>query len=226
MITVAPRVYAHYSTVCFGVLYVEGFTARDTTAFAAIRDAEIAAIRADHPDYVRADFVQTQPTRAYVQYYKRFQKTYHVLQQLESIVLKDKTIPDAHPLVQALLLTEVKHMLLIACHDVDSIEGQLTIDLADGGEPFQSASGREIMLPARDICMIDAREHILSIIYGQDSRTRVQPDTRNALYLIDGVEGVTADQMMEGLGTLLGYLRAFDPGLQPVRMDVLRPPGT
>lgn len=225
MIAVAPRVYTHYPTVCFGVLHIEGFAPRDPNTFSTVRDAEIAALRARHAGYRRAEFVQTEPTRSYVKYYKRFQKTYHVLQQLESIVLKDKTIPDAHPLVQALLLTEVQHMLLIACHDLDTIQGPLTIDVADGGEPFRRASGSETTLDARDICMREGDEFILSIIYGQDSRTRIAPHTRNALYLIDGVEGVTASRMMEGLHSLLGILRAFDPDLQPVHLEVIRPDG-
>lgn len=223
MWTVDPGVYARYPTVCFGVLEVAGFRAQNTAAFAALRDADLAALRAAHPQYERAAFAQTEPIRSYVAYYKQFRKTYHVLQQIESVVLRDKSIPDTPPLVQALLLVEVTTGLLIACHDVDRVTGPLVIRLARGGESMVSAGGEVLDLKADDICMSDDGGFILSIIYGQDSRTRVRPDTHHALYLIDGVEGVSAAQMQSGLAELLRLLHAFHPGLEPVSMQVIEP---
>jgi len=43
-----------------------------------------------------------QPIKAYTAYYKRFKKTYHVLQQLESVVFKGKPIPKVAALVEAM----------------------------------------------------------------------------------------------------------------------------
>ncbi len=40
----------------------------------------------------RADLVALPVMRDYVRYYKRFDKTYHVLQQLESVALKGKSL--------------------------------------------------------------------------------------------------------------------------------------
>jgi len=44
---------------------------------------------------------------AFAQYYKRFDKTYHVLQQVESIALKGKHLPSMSPLVDSNLIAEM-----------------------------------------------------------------------------------------------------------------------
>ena len=46
----------------------------------------VARLRERYADFVRADFRALPVMADYVRYYKRFKKTYHVLQQVESIV--------------------------------------------------------------------------------------------------------------------------------------------
>lgn len=221
MITVEQAVHDHYPTVHFGVLCIEGFQPRSGAAFGAIKAAEIERVRAQYPDYERKAFVQTEPVSQYAGYYKRFKKTYHVLQQFETIVVKGSPLPDADPLVQVLYLTEIKHRLLIAGHDLDRVALPLTIFLSQGGERYTGASGREIELKADDICMRDGDDVILSIIYGQDFRTRMTPETRNALYLIDGVDGIMPELVEPALEDMQAYLRAFDPAVRVSYVGVL-----
>lgn len=223
MIHVDESVYEKYPSVCFGLLCVRNFDAGRAPNFEAVKAAEIATLKQHYSNYDRKDFVLTEPVRHYVSYYKRFKKTYHVLLQLESILLKDRAIPDAEPLVQALFLTEVKHMLLIAGHDLDCVVQPLSIGVAHGGERYTGAAGEELELKADDIYLRDADGIILSIIYGQDFRTRIIPQTKNVMYLIDGVEGITEASMRAGLEDLLRYLRVFDPAVEPTVMEVLRP---
>ena len=45
--------------------------------------------------------------KAYQEHYKRFEKTYHVHLQLESIVFKGKPIPTSVALVEAMFMAEV-----------------------------------------------------------------------------------------------------------------------
>ena len=61
------------------------------------------------------------PIPAYTAYYKRFDKTYHVLAQLASIVCKGKAIPSVAALVEAMFMAEVKNGLLTAGHDRDRL---------------------------------------------------------------------------------------------------------
>ena len=56
-----------------------------------------AGLRKSYQGFTRKDFLALPVMVAYERYYKRFDKTYHVLLQLESIVLKDKTFRMSHP---------------------------------------------------------------------------------------------------------------------------------
>jgi DNA/RNA-binding domain of Phe-tRNA-synthetase-like protein len=221
MITIEQAVHDRYPTAHFGVLCVEGFHPSPGADFGSLKAAEIARVRAQCPAYDRKTFLQTEPVSCYAGYYKRFKKTYHVLQQFETIVVKGNPLPAADPLVQVLYLTEIKHRLLIAGHDLDRIALPLTIFLSQGGERYTGASGREIELKANDICMRDGDEVILSIIYGQDFRTRMTPETHNALYLIDGVDGITPELIKPALEDMQIYLRTFDPAVRVNYVGVL-----
>src|SRR5262245_64447502 len=70
----------------------------------------------------------------YVHYYKRFGKTYHVLLQLESIVLKSKGLPSVSPLVDANFTAEVETLVLTAGHDAQQLQGEISIDGARDGD--------------------------------------------------------------------------------------------
>jgi DNA/RNA-binding domain of Phe-tRNA-synthetase-like protein len=221
MVAKENSIIEKYPDAHFGVLVFKDFEPKNTGGFAALRDSEVEAIRGGYADYDRSSFLQTEPVCHYVRFYKRFKKTYHVLNQFETVVLKGAAIPDAHPFIRALFLTEIKDMLLIACHDLDGMERPLFIGAAEGGERYTGAAGQEIELKPGDIFMRDAKGVIVSIIYGQCLRTRVKEDTRNAMFLIDGVPGLSKEAINAGLQDILKYVRAFDPLMQPFYMDIL-----
>src|SRR5688500_4543235 len=58
---------------------------------------------------------------AYNAYYRKFEKSYHVRMQLESIVFKGKSLPGVAALVEAMFMAEIDDLLLTAGHDLDSL---------------------------------------------------------------------------------------------------------
>ena len=224
MITLHPNMKEKYEGTCFGVLVLRDFreTGNGREAFRAFVAEELAKVRQRHPDYDRKRFCTTDPVASpYVQYYKKFKKTFHVLHQIES-VLAGKTVPDAMPLVQALFLTEIATSLLIAGHDLKTAVSPFSIEMSRGGEAYTGTDGRDIVLKPDDICMRDGENFILSIIYGQDERTRITERTTDVLYLIDGVPGLEESHVKQGLDTLLACVRVFNPEIDPELMAVLR----
>ena len=59
-----------------------------------------------------------EPIKSYQQFFKRFKKTYHVLQQVQSVAFKGKSIPTVAPLVEAMFMAELRNMILTAGHDL------------------------------------------------------------------------------------------------------------
>ncbi len=224
MIDLHPSMSLRYSDAPFGILLLHGVhtDAQSQAAFAALLQQEIEALRESCAGYERKAFCQTDTAMsAYIRYYKRYKKTYHVLPQLESI-LNGKPFPDTLPLIQALFMAELKTSLLIAGHDLRKCCPPLTILPAAGGETYEGSGGRAVAVKPADICLRDQNGFILSILYGQDEQTRITDATEDVLYLIDGVPGLTTAQVENGLDTLLGYVRTFAPEVTVTSRMVLR----
>jgi DNA/RNA-binding domain of Phe-tRNA-synthetase-like protein len=140
--------------------------------------------------------------RAYGDYYRQFKKTYHVQLQLESIVMKGKSIPSVAALVEAMFMAEMKNMLLTAGHDLDWLHLPLTLDVATGSERYTLLRGEEQVLKAGDMMISDQIGVISSILYGPDQRTQIIPDTHSVIFTVyapPGIDEQTVAQHLQGI---------------------------
>ena len=151
---------------------------------------------------------------AYDSFYRNFRKTYHVQLQLESVLLKGKSIHFPSALVGAMFLAELKTGLLTAAHDLAALELPLTADIAQGNESYQQLSGKSQELKTGDLFIRDDKGVISSVIYGPDHRTRIQPGTNQAVFTTYGPIGISREQVLEELEILEDYLRIFAPQLE------------
>ena len=87
--------------------------------------------------------------QAYKAYYKQFKKTYHVQQQVESIVSeRHDQSPALRRWLKPCLWRNLKNMLLTAGHDLDELTAPISIDVADGSEVYTRINGQEQILKA------------------------------------------------------------------------------
>ncbi|MCP5100695.1 MAG: hypothetical protein GY943_34535, partial [Chloroflexi bacterium] len=96
--------------------------AKRTTPLDAKKREVESRLREQFAGYSRADFLELPILKAYRTYYKKFNKTYHVQLQLESVVQKGKSLPNVSPLVDANFAAELETLVLTAGHDVDLLE--------------------------------------------------------------------------------------------------------
>src|SRR5215213_7027913 len=129
----------------------------------------------------RAELLELAALQTYRTYYKKCDKTYHVQLQLESIVHNGKSLPNVSPLVDANFAAELATLVLTAGHDADLLQAPVTIDATHGGETFTQINGSVRSLKPLDMMMSDSKGIICTIIYGQDARTPISPNTRRAL---------------------------------------------
>ena len=172
------------------------------------RETELR-LRGRFKGYSRTDFLSLPVIMAYHQYYKRFGKTYHVLLQLESIVLKGKTLPSVSPAVDANFLAEVDTLVLTAAHDVPNLDEPVSIDVARGADFITQMKGECKTIPVGDMIMRDAKGVCCSIIYGQDDRSPVSPGTTRVLYVAYAPAGIPADLVDAQLKAIEGNIRLF-----------------
>ena len=159
----------------------------------------------------RATLSGLPPFPAYAAYYRRFKKTYHVLLQLESVVLRQRGILSPHALVQVMFMAELESRLLTAAHDAQAIEGDVVVRTANGAEEFVGLDGQDHRLKPGDLHMADEVGVISSVIYGPDSRTRVHPGTEQVLYTVYGVPGVDPSDVRLHLDRLEEYVKLVAP---------------
>jgi DNA/RNA-binding domain of Phe-tRNA-synthetase-like protein len=143
--------------------------------------------------FSRQDFLALPVMGAYDQYYKRFNKTYHVQLQVESLVLKGKSLPDVSPLVDANFVAEVETFVLTAGHDAARLQGPISIDVSRAGDQIAQMNGTTRAMRAGDMVMRDANGVCCSILYGQDDRSPISPETSRVLYVAYAPVGVPAE---------------------------------
>ena len=205
-----------------GLLEVSGV---DNTGRSAALDAEKRAVaerlRARYAGYSRADFLALPDMAAYWSYYKRFGKTYHVLLQVESVVLKGKSLPDVSPLVDANFAAELDSLALTAGHDVARLAPPVVIDVTRDGETFTQMGGAAKTLRAGDMVMRDAGGVSCTIIYGQDERSPITGATTHALYVVYAPAGVSVAAVQAQLDGIERHIALFAPDYRREQSRVL-----
>jgi DNA/RNA-binding domain of Phe-tRNA-synthetase-like protein len=195
-----------------GLLALSGVTNPPSHPALDAAKAELEAeLRARYDGYTRPDLRATPVLHVYDRYYRRFNKTYHVQLQLESVALKGKPIGSVATLVEAMFMGELRHHLLTAVHDLETVVPPVTVDVAREALPYTLANGREGQLAPGDMVMSDAEGVICSIIYGQDARTRVTPATTSALFVVYAPPGIDAALIDQHFTDIATWVRLVDP---------------
>jgi DNA/RNA-binding domain of Phe-tRNA-synthetase-like protein len=160
--------------------------------------------------------------KAYSEYYRQFKKTYHIQLQLESIVLKGKSIPSVAALVEAMFMAEMQDMLLTAGHDLDTLHLPLTLDVATGTERYTLLRGEEQTLKPGDMMIKDQMGIISSILYGPDQRTQITPETSNAIFTVYAPPGIEEQAVTEHLKHIKKNVMIFAPLAQVESLQVYK----
>jgi DNA/RNA-binding domain of Phe-tRNA-synthetase-like protein len=179
-----------------------------------------AALRARFAGQTKAALQRLQTIQAYQAFYKPFNKTYHVLLQLDSIALKGKPIASATALVQAMFMAELDNQLLTAGHDLDLVVAPVTIAASRGDETYTRINGQTQTLKANDMYMRDAHGILSSVIYGPDQRTQITPHTRNAFFVTYAPTGIDEDTLYKHLTDIEAYVRLVSPEAEQVLCGV------
>jgi DNA/RNA-binding domain of Phe-tRNA-synthetase-like protein len=158
--------------------------------------------------------------KIYGEYYKRFKKTYHVQLQLESIILKGKSIPTVASLVECMFMAEVKNMLLTAGHDLDKIQLPLTLDVTQGTESYTVMRGDPQVVKAGDMMISDQVGIISDIIYGPDQRTQITAATKNVVFTVYAPAGIDEQILTNHLEDIRDYVMVVAPQAQVEILNV------
>lgn len=162
------------------------------------------------------------PIPFYNAHYKRYKKTYPVLQQLVSIALKGKPIPQIAALVEAMFMAETKNLLLTAGHDFEAVVEPVTLDASCGDEYYIRLNEQEQRLKPGDMMMTDSQGVISSVIYGPDYRTRIMPDTRHVFFVVYAPKGIKEEAIHLHLDDIRANVMIVAPEAEMGQQDIYR----
>ncbi len=168
----------------------------------------------------KADLKKIPTIQAYTAYYKRFDKTYHLLLQLESVALKGKPLPSVAALVEAMFMAELEDLLLTAGHDMGLVVPPLRLDVATGSESFVNIAGQQNTLKPGDMFIADAQGVLSCILHGSDRRTMITSTTREALFTTYAPAGIGAEAVREHLLHIRDNVALIAPQAQTCFLQV------
>lgn len=170
-----------------------------------------ARLRERYTGFTRQDFLSLPVMSDYERYYKRFDKTYHVLLQVESIVLKGKNLPNVSPLVDANFMAEVETLVLTAGHDAARLHAPVVMDVSRAGDQMTRMDGTSKAIRAGDMIMRDAQGISCTILYGQDNHSPISAETSRVLYVAYAPAGVPLESVEAQLRMIADNIRLFSP---------------
>jgi DNA/RNA-binding domain of Phe-tRNA-synthetase-like protein len=180
-----------------------------------------ADLRRRFEGYDRARLAELPTIAAYQRHYRAFGQTYHVLRQVESVVLKGK--PLASPggvLVSAMFAAEIESHVLTAGHDADAVVEPLVVDCSQPGDQFVGIGGRDIAPRPGDMLMRDGVGIISAVLYGPDERTRLQPSTTRALFVAYAPAGVGRDVLQAHLERIAALVNVGIPAAEVAQLTI------
>ena len=222
MLQISKELKGAYTGGCIGEISFKNVKVDEAgiISLKKVKEELSDSLRSKYKDYNRAALIQVEPVNSYVTYYKQFKKTYHVLLQLESVILKGKSIPEINPLVMIMFMAELKNLILTAAHDLDRIALPIRVGLSKGDEKYNLLNSMEKELPAGDMFMKDSEGIISSIIYGPDNRTQINEKTDSVLYTVYAPSGIEGSLINEHLDDITHYIQLAVPRAKMVEMVV------
>ncbi len=210
-----------YPGAVVGTLAIDGVVnPTDCSALQSVKIELEEMLRKKYAASTRAELNIIPTVKAYLDYYEAFKKTYHVLLQLESLVFKNKSLPNVAALVEAMFMAELKNQVLTAGHDLEAIREPLTLDIARGDEQYVMLNAKAQVLKPNDMYIRDMEGIISCVIYGPDGRTRIQAKTRQALFVVYAPLGVGAALVEAHFLDLISNIHLIAPDAKVISQEI------
>lgn len=180
----------------------------DETGFYDMVERHVAALREQYREYVRADVFGQNP---YFRYFRKFKKTYPVMMQFESVLLKGREFPRWTAVTAVPFLVELETHVLCGTHDIDRLMGPVELYQAEAREPFAGLRGDEVHTYPGDVTGRDAGGIIFSMIAGADDRTCIHPDSRHVFHPVFGTPDTDKAVIENALRRLEFFVKVLAP---------------
>jgi DNA/RNA-binding domain of Phe-tRNA-synthetase-like protein len=114
-----------------------------------------------------------------------------------------------NPLVDLYNAVSLKFLVPMGGHDISSLEGDIFLGFADGGEPFSPMEGGEDeSAEAGEVVYKDFRSVLTRRwVWRQSSKDKVTAGTKKVFIPVDAMEGLSPTLAEDAMAEVIGYLR-------------------
>jgi len=212
-----PTVAGRFPKYTAAVVYATGLGNGESDADSAgwLRDAE-AFVRANVADPASAHPHLAAWRTVFSAFGSKPSKFLCSAEALVRRVLKGEEIPPINRVVDAYNAVSLRHVVPAGGEDLDRLESDLVLALADGTEPFDLLSGdgtAERPDPGEVVWKDSAGVTCRRWNWRQCRRTRLLPGTKNAYFVIDRLAPYPRAVLEEAAADLVDLLRRISPAV-------------
>ena len=177
-VTITDRCLAVYPWMKFGYCFVKNLSWSESSAF--LRDKQ-----KETEDYIRKHSQSlVEKAKSISRFYKvQGEKNRSHIESLIKSVSNGKSIKQVNPVVDSVVLAELRNALAMGVHDPDRIQGDIVLDVASEGEKFTGIGNRTIITRPNEVVLRDQTGIWASYTQGPDAATVVDASTKTAMIL-------------------------------------------
>lgn len=131
-------------------------------------------------------------------------------------ILKGKQIGNINNIVNSYMAFELLYNLSFAAYDLDTIDGDITVDCANGGEEIIIIGGEKCIIPSRDLVFSDSTGPFYSFSQGYRDSSKITPITNNVLFTIDAPKGIKRDIIISSIKELSEKFKHYEITILPI----------
>jgi len=198
-VTITVKCLAIYPWMKFGYCFVKNLSWGEPSDY--LRDKQKEA-----EDYIRKNSQSlVEKAKGISRFYKvQGEKNRSHIESLIKSVSNGKSIKPVNPVVDSVVIAELRNALAMGVHDLDRIQGDIVLDVADEGEKFVGIGNRTIIARPNEVVLRDQSGIWASYTQGPDAATVGYASTKTAMIL----GFFTPETLQESM--LLGIQEAAD----------------
>jgi DNA/RNA-binding domain of Phe-tRNA-synthetase-like protein len=194
-VSIGARCLDAYPWMKFAYCFVHGLAPCDTCTYLSQQQRATEL-------YVRDNIAAlSEKAKSISRFYRsQGEKNRSHIESLLKAIANGKTIKPVNTIVDSVMIAEMRHALLLGVHDLGTIIGEITVDVAEDGEVFPGLGGREVATRANEVVLRDDQGIWASYTQGPDSRTVVGETTTDVIVVGFFTPETTAEAMICGVG--------------------------
>lgn len=177
-VAITDKCLGVYPWMKFGYCFVKSLSWSESLDFLKDKQKETE-------DYIRKNAQSlVEKAKSLSRFYKvQGEKNRSHIESLIKSVSDGKSIKPVNPVVDSVVIAELRNALAMGVHDLDRIQGDIVLDVAAEGEKFTGIGNRTIITRSNEVVLRDQTAIWASYTQGPDAATVVDAGTKNAMIL-------------------------------------------